>query len=532
MFPMFPSAPWRLVAALGSLALFVLAAPVDASPITLTVDSAADEEDSNPGDGECKTSGGGCSLRAAIQETNMLDGANTIQVPAGTYQLSIPIGQGADDASGDLDIEDNTVVSGAGSGTTIIDGGGLDSVFQAVGGLEVTITGMTIRNGSTQFSGGGINSGADLTLDDVTVAGNTAGIDGGGIAAGGGSLSVTNSTISGNTATRDGGGISSARDAVLSVANSTIDGNSGRIGGGIMSRAALATLTRVTISNNTGADGGGGLHNEATISLSDSTLSGNSGTNGGGIYSSGSLTAVNVTISDNSGTVTGGGISNAGNASLTNVTLAQNNANFAGSLENLGTATLKNVILDRGQNGANCSGASTSLGHNLSDDDSCAGWMIGSGDINGSSALLLPLQDNGGPTLTHAPGEGSPAIDGGDDSGCPATDQRGATRPQGSACDIGAFEVGAAPPERRQGDLDCDSDIDGRDAVTGILFSAGLPLLSRPESCPALDSGAPQFGDVNCDGAVDALDALAVTAYFAGGPYQRSAQCTAIGQPL
>jgi hypothetical protein len=55
--------------------------------------------------------------------------------------------------------------------------------------------------------------------------------------------------------------------------------------------------------------------------------------------------------------------------------------------------------------------------------------------------VLGPLQDNGGPTWTHALLPGSPALDVGDPAQCPATDQRGVPRPQGAGCDIGAFEL-------------------------------------------------------------------------------------------
>jgi hypothetical protein len=59
--------------------------------------------------------------------------------------------------------------------------------------------------------------------------------------------------------------------------------------------------------------------------------------------------------------------------------------------------------------------------------------------INGA-ALIGPLADNGGPTFTHALSPGSPAIDAANDALCPATDQRGTNRPQGTHCDIGAYE--------------------------------------------------------------------------------------------
>jgi hypothetical protein len=60
--------------------------------------------------------------------------------------------------------------------------------------------------------------------------------------------------------------------------------------------------------------------------------------------------------------------------------------------------------------------------------------------------MLGQLQDNGGPTLSMLPLKGSPAIDGGTNAGCPATDQRGYARPVGTTCDVGATEYGAAPP--------------------------------------------------------------------------------------
>jgi hypothetical protein len=87
--------------------------------------------------------------------------------------------------------------------------------------------------------------------------------------------------------------------------------------------------------------------------------------------------------------------------------------------------------------GGNCSVSGTYIndGHNLASDSTCPGFTVG--DPN-----LGPLQDNGGPTKTMAISAPSAALDqvpAG--AGCPATDQRGLLRPQGSACDIGAFEL-------------------------------------------------------------------------------------------
>ena len=79
----------------------------------------------------------------------------------------------------------------------------------------------------------------------------------------------------------------------------------------------------------------------------------------------------------------------------------------------------------------------TSGGHNILTDATCA--PTGTDQVVGS-ALLGPLADNGGPTPTHELLPGSPALDAADPAFCPATDQRGVPRPQGPACDVGAFE--------------------------------------------------------------------------------------------
>lgn len=105
-----------------------------------------------------------------------------------------------------------------------------------------------------------------------------------------------------------------------------------------------------------------------------------------------------------------------------------------------GPLTLQNTLFAQ-NGGANCSGPGTIVdgGHNLSfGDTSCPAATNGNPELG-------PLQDNGGPTLTMALGPGSAALDQvpATGSACPATDQRGASRPQGSACDIGAFELAA-----------------------------------------------------------------------------------------
>ena len=140
---------------------------------TITVNTFDDELN---GDGDC-------SLREAIQAANTdtpVDactpgsGADTITLPAGTYTLSIA-GAGEDaNATGDLDITDDLTIIGANARLTIIDGNGLDRVFEVFDGTTVHISDLTITGGSgdrDSFGGGIFNSGT-LTLTNVSVSDN------------------------------------------------------------------------------------------------------------------------------------------------------------------------------------------------------------------------------------------------------------------------------------------------------------------------------------------------------------------------
>jgi len=364
--------------ALGLLLALLLLDFKLAHAANFTVNSTADAVDTNPGNGVCAGASGNCTLRAAIMEANALPGADTITLPAGTYTLTIPgIGENAA-ATGDLDITADLTINGASAVTTIIDGAGLDRVFDVLAGT-VTFSNVTIKGGSSYGSGGGIANE-------------------------GGALTIYRSTVSGNTTTGVpfdpgfGGGIAIVNTGTLTINSSTVSGNSAaNWGGGIFNNSGTLTLNNTTVSGNTSSNDGGGVFSfGGTFTINSSTITGNSGAGAAGV-----------------GGIWGGG-------------------------------TLRNTIVANSPSGGNCAPGVTSLGHNLSSDATCA--FAGPGDLNGTNPLLGPLALNApGTTQTQALLAGSPAIDAGDNIGCPSTDQRGVPRPQGAACDIGAYEVQSTP---------------------------------------------------------------------------------------
>ncbi|NJL32741.1 MAG: hypothetical protein HC893_01395 [Chloroflexaceae bacterium] len=170
---------------------------------------------------------------------------------------------------------------------------------------------------------------------------------------------------------------------------------------------------------------------------------------------------------------------------LTNVTLTANEAS-GNSIDGLfsegGVATAVNMIIANGDGSANCNviaganAALTSLGNNIDNGTTCA--LDATGDLSNTDPELGPLQNNGGPTLTRALQAGSPAIDAGNSEQevCPTTDQRGTERPQGAACDIGAFERvdttgGDVAPEA----LTIDGPTEGEVDVTYSFTASVVP---------------------------------------------------------
>ncbi|HEY9051300.1 MAG TPA: choice-of-anchor Q domain-containing protein [Gammaproteobacteria bacterium] len=450
---------------------------VNSQSATFNVNDYGDAGDITPGNGICETSTGNavCTLRAAIGETNALAGADTINLPSGTY--TIQSNAAYSNSSGSFFITGELNLIGENASTTIIDANQRDRamVIQASG--NVAISNITIENGNVGASGvgGGILLGGNsltASISDVVIRNNSANT-GAGIAWGSpvNSVTIENSLIENNNGITEpnspsstGGGISSSTGS-LYIINSNIQNNSSNFGGGISTIGNVALLNS-TISGNT-ADvpqnmnsgyGGGGIHvgsgSDGTFISINSTISGNKSHNSGAgiLVVKGSAFLYNTTVTgniadfSNDGFGVGGGIT--GSDSLPKPSIYLTNSIIADNTSNSG-------------DGSDCWGFNlgiTSYGYNIIGNSSDCTITQSTGDMFGTSTsiidpLLDVLADNGGNTLTHALKPGSPAIDAGNPSDCLdnigarlTSDQRGINRHidggSGSArCDIGAYEM-------------------------------------------------------------------------------------------
>jgi hypothetical protein len=337
--------------------------------------------------------------------------------------------------------------------------------------------------------GGGLYTYGTLTVSNSTLSGNSATDNGGGIYNYYGTLTVSNSTLSNNSATDDGGGIFNYF-GTLTVSNSTLNGNSASFSGGIDNFVfGKLTVSNSTLTGNSATFGGGGISNDnySTLTISNSTLSGNSAREGGGILNAtttfGTLTVSNSTLTGNSaqgGSYHGGGLFVAFGSPVLHNTLIAGNFNGA-------TGTTSDDVY-----GALNSGGDYNL---IGDGTGMTGLSNGvNGNLVGSASapidpLLGPLQDNGGPTLTHALLAGSPAIDAGDPSytGPPFTDQRGFARVYNGRIDIGAFEFQPVPSTLT------NTGSSGPGSLSQALVAAANPG-AVSGSTPAITSALPTTG--------------------------------------
>lgn len=406
------------------------------------VNDTSDAVDINPGNGVCEAtaSGADCTLRAAIMESNALAGADTIALPAGTYNLTLTgvdelcenvtyysgsgtatpctnIGTPGDpvyvptitsDASkGDLDINDDLVITGEGSDVTTVQwaeaapdadpltGDRIFHIAVAAGATanitSVVIEGLTAVNGdvgiiATSATGGDLVIPDDVNAYDIEVVDTTAGsIEiwqfrrmGGAIALGAGyGVVLYEEALHGPDAPSGGGvdmgpfpGGKPGEEEGFSIENVTlndvivINSWSGADGGGIYS-AAPATISESIISGNISNANGGGIYNDAVLTISDSLVgkvfdtataalhpeltNPNIGENGGGMFDTGSHTTTILSSAINGNeAIGGGGIAARAliTVNLTNTTISGNTGtDVGGGITTNGTVNLNNVTV-------------------------------------------------------------------------------------------------------------------------------------------------------------------------------------------
>ncbi len=328
-----------------------------------------------------------------------------------------------------LTIGSNMIVDGANRIT--LNGNGLVRHFElcrptsnGADDVELELAGLTLVNGRSQpnRAGGSItNYGCRLT--------------------------VSHTRFVSNTAVAEAGAINNLFDGTTTIVESAfIDNRAATTGGAIVAREGQLTVRNTTFRANVANGGNGGAifaFDAAPVSILGSTFERNHSVARGGAVSVGGATRIgNSTFSNNTAGQGGAAVrhhSKAGLLELVNVTITGDVGQAVS-----GEVTLRNSVVHNRGGAKNCEGTITASGPNLEFPATSCGASIQNQD-----PLLAALGDNGGSTQTSALGTTSPARDAGDNELCATlgnTDQRGAVRPQGPRCDLGAFEQGAIAP--------------------------------------------------------------------------------------
>jgi hypothetical protein len=343
----------------------------------------------------------------------------------------------------EIEIHNNVILGGEGKLT--VDGNCDHRVLSVPEGEDVTaeLSGFNVTRGASP-NGGCIRNDGTLTLRNSTVSQCSA-------------LGIPS-----DFADSRGGGILNA--GTLTVANSTVSGSSGSFAGGGVANFGTLTLTESTVLGNS-AEVGGGIWNGNTFTITSSTVSGNTAdtiafTAGGGIHTRGERLSKTSSITNSSVSGnTGAGVYNQANTStltIANSTVSGNTEEGVRNHSESGPLTVTNSLID----GA-CEGAIISNGYNIESPGNTCGLDTNKGDqvnVSTDDLNLGPLQNNGGPTMTHAllteltvsvAIDVIAGVDCVDAEGQPmTTDQRGQPRPAGpepKECDVGSFEVQPAP---------------------------------------------------------------------------------------
>lgn len=393
------------------------------------------------------TDAGPGSLRQAILDANAAAGADVITFQAGlTGTITL--------TTGELYVEDSVDIQGPGAAILTVSGNNSSGVFFLYRGdalLDVTISGLTISDGTGLVGAGILDVGESLLLEEVIITGNTA-LFGAGVQVLAGyntpplpfAVTVRGSSITGNTAAIFGGGVALYLDdsvalGTVLVQDSVISDNAADFGGGgifagYLSGGSALTVRGTTVSGNTAERGGGiaAYYSDGSLTVENTTISGNQalgeeGGVGGGLYLGylyGEVAIRHSTIAGNSAIESGGGIFTLYSSVTVEHTIVGDN-----------TAAVDNDL---------CGDGTYDLSFSLVEDPGAANINDNGGNVFNQDPQLGPLQNNGGQTETHRPAGTSPVVNAGDPAFAPppASDQRGFARevPDGGI-DMGAVEL-------------------------------------------------------------------------------------------
>jgi len=264
---------------------------VDAGAVQTNYMTVATTNDTFNSGSSCTGAGTSCSLRDAVYLANQagLGDINFAQGLSGTIAMS-PVS--AVEPTGQVNI------IGPGANVLTIAGDGTDPVFVVTG--QTNISGLTITGGANPGgTGGGVLDSGNLTLSNVLVTGNaSAGGSGGGIWVNAlpASLTLNNSTVANNSAS-EGGGIYASGPATIN--ESTIADNTATdSGGGIFNNTGPMAANNMTLSGNTAGRDAGGIYQNAPFALENSVVSGNTAPSGTDIDGTVAYTASNSRISN------------------------------------------------------------------------------------------------------------------------------------------------------------------------------------------------------------------------------------------
>ena len=339
---------------------------------------------------------------------------------------------------GDLEVDDLTISDSANHALFV----------ESAASVTVTNTELTNAQDPT-FKGDGIHAelvSGDVLIEDVVASGNEDNFELGSPAPGSITGTVTLRRVTATSAIDEAADFQNVGNVVID--SSRFDANNDQVD--INFVTGTVTVTDTTVSA-TGIDDGLEISDVAGAAVvARTTLSGSgmAGLDVAGVVTPTTVTVVNSTISGND---TSGIIAAVGATVSVQHSTITDNGNHGINVVGGAVNVTHSILTDNDGQAVRLNSGTATVQYSLVPTGS--GWS-GSGNVATSDAKLGPLTDNDGPTETHLPQTGSPAINAGNPaiSSPPSTDQRGLPRVV-NTIDIGSVEVPSTPPPPNRGSV-------------------------------------------------------------------------------